>query len=413
MSMDRRRFIQLLGKAGIAGAALPYLGGIETAFAAEPIKVGILHSLSGTMSISEIPVKNAELMAIEEINTAGGVLGRKIQPVIVDGASDWPTFAQKTKQLLVDNKVSTIFGCWTSASRKAVKPVVEQYNGLLWYPVQYEGNECSKNIMYTGACPNQQIEPAVSWLLKNKGKKFFLVGSDYVFPRTANAIIKGQLKAMGGQLVGEEYAPLGHMEFSTIVNKIKQSGANVVFSTINGDSNVPFYKQFAAAGLTPQHVPIMAVSVAEVEVQGIGAQYCKGHYASWNYFESLAGAKNAAFVQNFRKRYGAKQVLDDPIVHGYINVHLWAEAVKRARSFDPMKVRAAAFQVNMESPLGMVRVDPRNQNMYQVARIGEIQPSGMFKEVWNSGKILAPEPYSRYISKKTCDWTKGGLIAAH
>ena len=410
MKLKRREFLKTTLAAGVGGVALPLLGGIGSASAAEPIKVGILHSLSGTMSISEIPVKNAELMAIEEINAKGGVMGRKIEPIVVDGASDWPTFAQKAKELIVDRKVVSIFSCWTSASRKAVKPVVEQYNNLLWYPVQYEGNECSKNIIYTGACPNQQIEPAVTWLLKNKGKKFFLIGSDYVFPRTANAIIKGQLKAMGGQLAGEEYVPLGHMEFATVVNKIRQSGANVVFSTINGDSNVPFYKQFAAAGLTPAKVPIMAVSVAEVEVQGIGPSYCKGHYAAWNYFETTRTPLNPAFVAEFKKRYGKNQVVDDPIEHGYVNVYLWSKAVEKAKSTAPMAVRSAVFTVELDAPQGKVKVDPRNQNMYQVARIGEIESSGMFKEVWNSGKIVAPEPYSPYISNMMCDWNKGGLI---
>jgi urea transport system substrate-binding protein len=406
--MKRRDFLKGAGVAAIGASAYPVLGGFGTANAAgSTVKVGILHSLSGTMAISEIPCKNAELMAIDEINAAGGVMGRKIEPVVVDGASDWPTFAQKAKQLIVSDKVATVFGCWTSASRKAVKPVFEHYHNLLWYPVQYEGNECSKNIIYTGACPNQQIEPAVEWLFKNKGKKFFLVGSDYVFPRTANAIIKGQVKALGGEVVGEEYAPLGHMEFSTIVNKIKASGADVVFSTINGDSNVPFYKQYAAVGLTPEKAPIMAVSVAEVEVQGIGPQYCAGHYASWNYFETTSTPGNPKFVEEFKKKYGQNQVVDDPIEHGYLNVYLWKKAVEKAKSFDPMKVRAAASQVSFDAPQGMVKVDAGNQNMYQVARVGEIMPSGMFKEVWSSGTPVKPEPYSKYISDMMCDWPKG------
>ena len=410
MKLKRRDFLKTTIAASVSGLAGPLLGGIRDAQASQPIPVGILHSLSGTMSISEIPVKNAELMAIEELNHKGGVLGRPLLPIVVDGASDWPTFAQKARELIVDRKVATIFGCWTSASRKAVKPVVEQYDNLLWYPVQYEGNECSKNIIYTGACPNQQIEPAVTWLLKNKGKKFFLLGSDYVFPRTANAIIKGQLKAMGGTLAGEEYVPLGHMEFSTVVNKIRESGADVVFSTLNGDSNVPFYKQYASAGLTPAKVPIMAVSIAEVEVQGIGPSYCHGHYAAWNYFETTRTPLNGAFVAAFKQRYGHNQVVDDPIEHGYVNVHLWAKAAEKAKSVAPMAVRSAVFSIELDAPQGKVKVDPHNQNMYQVARIGQIEKSGMFREVWNSGKIVEPAPYSPYISHMVCDWKKGGLV---
>jgi len=395
---------------GAAGAVLPLVGGVAAASKTRSIRVGVLHSLTGTMAISEIPVKNAELMAIEELNAKGGVLGHHIEPVVVDGESNWPIFAEKARQLIAGDHVATIFGCWTSASRKAVKPVVEQYDNLLWYPVQYEGNECSKNIIYSGACPNQQIEPAVTWLLKNKGKRFFLLGSDYVFPRTANAIIKGQLHAEGGTLAGVEYVPLGHMEFETVINRMREARPDVVFSTLNGDSNVAFYKQFAAAGLTPAKLPIMAVSIAEVEVQGIGPSYCEGHYAAWNYFETTKGHLNEAFVATYKKRFGHTQVVDDPIEHGYVNVHLWAKAVERARSFHPMAVRKAAFSIRMDAPQGEVQISSENQNMSQVARIGEIQANGMFKEVWNSGKSLAPKPYSRYISNFVCDWNKGGLL---
>jgi len=237
--------------------------------AEDTIKVGILHSLSGTMAISEVSLKDAELMAIEEINAAGGLLGKKIEPVIEDGASDWPTFAEKAKKLLQNDKVATVFGCWTSASRKAVLPVFEENNGLLWYPVQYEGMESSPNIFYTGAAPNQQIVPAVEWLLENRGKKFFLLGSDYVFPRTANKIIKAQLSAMGGELIAEEYTPLGHTDYSTLVNKIKSAKPDVAFNTLNGDSNVAFFKQLKDAGITSDDITICSVSVAEEEIRGI------------------------------------------------------------------------------------------------------------------------------------------------
>lgn len=277
----------------------------------DTIKVGILHSLSGTMAISEVSLRDAELMAIEEINAAGGVLGKKIEPVIEDGASDWPTFAEKAKKLLQSDKVATVFGCWTSASRKAVLPVFEENNGLLWYPVQYEGLESSPNIFYTGAAPNQQIVPAVEWLLENKGKKFFLLGSDYVFPRTANKIIKAQLSAMGGEVIAEEYTPLGHTDYSTIVNKIKSAKPDVVFNTLNGDSNVAFFKQLKDAGITAEDLTTCSVSVAEEEIRGIGAENMKGHLVSWNYYQTTDTPENKEFVSKYKAKYGNDRVTDD------------------------------------------------------------------------------------------------------
>lgn len=417
--MKRRSFLKGAGAAALGAAAYPLLGGLSTARAEglwkggvtnEVVKVGDLHSLSGTMAISEIPVKNAELLAINEINAKGGVLGRKIEPIVVDGASDWPLFARLAKKLITQDHVTTIFGCWTSASRKAVLPVVQHYNNLLWYPVQYEGMECSHNIIYTGACPNQQIEPSVEWLLKNKGKKFFLIGSDYVFPRTANAIIQAQLKALGGETVGVEYAPLGHMEFATIIDKIKYSGADVVYNTLNGSSNVAFFKQFQQAGLTPEKMPIMSTSIAEVEIQGIGPQYCTGHYACWNYFMTTDTPQNKAFIKAYKDAYGQDSVTDDPIEHGYLNVYLWAKAAEKAGTFDPDKVRDAASTFSFDAPQGVVQVSAENQNMSQIVRVGEIEPNGMFKEVWHTPEPVKPQPYSPYVSDMTCDWPKGGLI---
>ncbi len=417
--MKRRNFLKRAGAAVVGAAAYPLIGGFTTASAealwkggtsAETVKVGDLHSLSGTMAISEIPVKNAELLAINEINAKGGVLGRKIEPIVVDGASDWPTFARLAKKLITEDHVTTIFGCWTSASRKAVLPVVQHYGNLLWYPVQYEGMECSHDIIYTGACPNQQIEPSVEWLLKNKGKKFFLIGSDYVFPRTANAIIQAQIKALGGKTAGVEYAPLGHMEFATIIDKIKYSDADVVYNTLNGSSNVAFFKQFQQAGLTPEKLPIMSTSIAEVEIQGIGPQYCAGHYACWNYFMTTNTPQNKAFIKAYKDAYGQDSVTDDPIEHGYLNVYLWAKAVEKAGSFAPDKVRAAVSTFSFDAPQGAVQVSKENQNMSQIVRVGKIRPDGMFEEVWNTDKPVEPQPYSPYVSDMMCDWPKGGLV---
>ncbi|UJF32307.1 urea ABC transporter substrate-binding protein [Paenibacillus hexagrammi] len=363
------------------------------AAAGDTVPVGILHSLTGTMSISEVSVKDAELMAIDEINATGGLLGKKIKPVIEDGASDWPTFAEKTKKLLQKDSVVTIFGCWTSASRKAVLPVVEQNKGLLWYPVQYEGLESSPNIFYTGATTNQQIIPAVSWLLQNKGKKFYLLGSDYVFPRTANKIIKEQLKAEGGTLVAEEYTPLGHTDYNTIISKIKKGKPDVIFNTLNGDSNVAFFKQLKDAGITSKDVTTMSVSIAEEEVRGIGASVLEGHYTAWNYYQTTDTPENKKFVEAYKAKYGQDRVTDDPIEAGYTAVYLWAEAVKKAGSFDVDKVKAAAKGIEWNAPEGKVTIEGENQHIFKTARIGEIQADGMIKEIWNSGQPLKPDPF--------------------
>ncbi|MCL5779631.1 MAG: urea ABC transporter substrate-binding protein [Firmicutes bacterium] len=361
--------------------------------AGDTIKVGILHSLSGTMAISEVSVKDAEMMAIEEINASGGLLGKKIEPIIEDGASDWPKFAEKAKKLLQNDKVATVFGCWTSASRKAVLPVFEANNGLLWYPVQYEGMEASPNIFYTGAAPNQQIVPAVEWLLQNKGKKFFLLGSDYVFPRTANKIIKAQLKAMGGELIAEEYTPLGHTDYSTIINKIKAAKPDVVFNTLNGDSNVAFFKQLKDAGITSKDLTTCSVSVAEEEIRGIGAENMKGHLVSWNYYQTTDTPENKEFVKKYKEKYGQNRVTADPIEAAYIQVHLWAEAVKKAGTTDVDKVREAAKGLEYRAPEGLVKIEAENQHLWKPVRIGEVQEDGLIKEIWSTKEAVKPDPY--------------------
>ncbi|GBE34620.1 aliphatic amidase expression-regulating protein [bacterium BMS3Bbin06] len=366
----------------------------------EPIKVGVLHSLSGTMSISEVAVKNATLMAIDEINAKGGLLGRKIVPIVEDGASDWPTFAEKAKKLILRDKVAVIFGCWTSASRKAVLPVVEKYDSLLFYPVQYEGLEASKNIVYTGAAPNQQIMPAVTWLLKQGYKKFYLLGSDYVFPRTANLIIKKQLKAEGGALVGEEYTPLGHTDYSTVINKIRAAKPDVIFNTLNGDSNVAFFKQLRAAGITAKDIPVMSVSIAEHELIGIGAKNAEGHLAAWNYFMSMKSPENKVFVKNYKARYGQDKVTDDPMEAGYFGVYLWAKAVKKAGTTDVDKVREAVRGIKYKAPEGWVTVDPTNNHTWKIVQIGRIRKDGQFDIIWSTGKPIRPEPFPPLVSNK-------------
>ncbi|GFE70432.1 urea ABC transporter substrate-binding protein [Chroococcus sp. FPU101] len=386
----------------------------------DTIKVGILHSLSGTMAISETTVVDAELLAIEEINKAGGVLGKQIEPIKEDGASDWPTFAEKATKLIDQDKVAAVFGCWTSASRKAVLPVFESKNHMLWYPVQYEGQECSKNIFYTGAAPNQQIEPAVDWLLQNKGKEFFLVGSDYVFPRTANTIIKEQLAAKGGKTVGEDYLPLGNTEVTPIITKIKQALPNggVIFNSLNGDSNVAFFKQIQAAGLTPDKYPTMSVSIAEEEVKQIGPEYLKGHYASWNYFQTVETPANTKFVEAFRAKYGQDRVTNDPMEAAYIMVYLWKQAVEKAGTADDLeKVRLAAVGQAMEAPNGSVKMFP-NHHISKTVRIGQVRDDGLFDIVWATTGPVEPQPWNQFVPDTkgfACDWTdpaKGGKFKA-
>ncbi|MGF7047355.1 urea transport system substrate-binding protein [Paenibacillus sp. DS2015] len=364
----------------------------ETAADGE-IKVGILHSQSGTMAISEVSVIDAEVMAIEEINAAGGVLGKQIVPVLEDGASDWPTFAEKARKLISEDKVATVFGGWTSASRKAMLPVFEELNGLLWYPVQYEGLESSPNIFYTGATTNQQIVPSVSWLLENRGTKFYLLGSDYVFPRTANLIIKEQLKAEGGELVGEEYTPLGHTDYSTIISKIKEAKPDVVYNTLNGDSNVAFFKQLKDAGITAQDLTTLSVSVAEEEIRGIGVDVLEGHLTAWNYYQTTDTPMNTTFVANYKKKYGDNRVTADPIEAGYTAVYLWAAAVEKAGSIDVDKVKEAAKELEWDAPEGKVKIDGETQHIYKTVRIGEVQADGQFKELWNSGTVVKPDPF--------------------
>ncbi|WP_110926598.1 urea ABC transporter substrate-binding protein [Bacillus massiliglaciei] len=368
----------------------------------DTVQVGILHSLSGTMAISEVSLRDAELMAIEEINEAGGVLGKKIEPVVEDGASDWPTFAEKAKKLLQQDQVAAIFGGWTSASRKAMLPVVEQNKGLLWYPVQYEGMEQSPNIFYTGATTNQQIVPAVEWMMENQGKNIFLLGSDYVFPRTANKIVKAQLKANGGKAVAEEYTPLGHTDYNTVINKIKSKKPDVIFNTLNGDSNVAFFKQLQDAGISAEDIPVVSVSVAEEEIRGIGADVLKGHYAAWNYFQTTDTPENKTFVEKYKAKYGEDRVTGDPIEAAYTAVHLWAAAAEKAGSFDVDKVKAAADGVEYKAPEGTVKIDGETQHIYKTVRIGEVQEDGQFKEVWNSGEQVKPDPYL-----KTYKWASG------
>ncbi|MBT3379714.1 MAG: urea ABC transporter substrate-binding protein [Lentisphaerae bacterium] len=371
--------------------------------AAATIRVGILHSLTGTMAISEKSVVDATLLAIEEINREGGVLGRLIEPIVLDGKSDWPTFASAAERLIAAEQVAVVFGCWTSASRKTVKPVFERHDHLLFYPVQYEGLEQSANIVYTGATPNQQIIPAVTWCFDNLGRTFFLVGSDYVFPRTANAIIRHRVEALGGEIVGEEYAPLGDSDFRSAVQAIQRSKPDVILNTINGDSNVAFFRELRLAGITPDRTPTLSFSIAENELRVLGAEGVVGDYACWNYFQSVATEENGAFIASFRREYGADRVVDDPMEAAYLGVHIWAQGVRDAGTADVVQVRQAIPGQSYDAPQGLVHIDGDNRHTWKRVRVGKIREDGQFDVVWDSGKAVRPMPFPAYRSRAEWD----------
>lgn len=369
-----------------------------------PIRVGVLHSFSGTMSISEKSVADATLMAIEEVNAKGGVLGRAVEPVVADGKSDADTFARELARLVEKEKVVTVFGCWTSSSRRTVRPVVERLKSLLVYPVQYEGLESSPNIVYTGAAPNQQIIPSVKWSMDHLGRTFFLVGSDYVFPRTANAIIRDQVTALRGDVLGEEYVLLGSHDVDALVAKIKSARPKVVLNTINGDTNVAFFEALRKAGITPQETPTMSFSIGEEELRSLDAKGLAGDYATWNYFQSLSSQENAEFVKSYKARYGANRVTSDPIEAAYFGVHLWAQAVTSAGSADTNEIRLAIKKQSFLAPEGVVYVDLDNLHTWKSVRIGRIREDGQFDVVWSSARPVRPVPYPIYRSK--ADWER-------
>ena len=385
-----------------AATSAPAAAVAATESTEDTIKVGILHSLSGTMAISETAVHDAELLAIKEINAAGGVMGKQLEVVIEDGASDWPTFAEKAEKLIQNDGVAVVFGGWTSASRKAMLPVFEQHNGLLFYPVQYEGLETSPNIFYTGATTNQQIVPAVDYLLREGKTKFYLLGSDYVFPRTSNLIINKQLAASGIEAVGEEYTPLGHTEYSTVITKIRAAEPDVVFNTLNGDSNVAFFKQLKDAGIGAADLPTISVSVAEEEITGIGPENISGHLVAWNYFQTTDTPANVEFVAAFQAEYGENRVTDDPIEAGYFGVYLWKAAVEKAGSTEVAAVKEAAKGISFDAPGGTVTIHDENQHVSKTVRIGSVRDDGQIDEIWNSGAPVAPDPYL-----DTYEWAAG------
>jgi urea transport system substrate-binding protein len=422
---SRRRWLAaalaLIGAAGVGGVGV-YMSrlasqptqkspaGVPSAAPASippggpPIRVGVLHSLTGTMAISEKPVVDATLLAIDELNERGGVLGRKVEAVVEDGASDGPTFARLAEKLITQDQVCTVFGCWTSASRKMVKPVFEGHDHLLFYPVQYEGLELSPSIVYLGAAPNQQIIPAIRWCCAFLNKRrLFLVGSDYVFPRCANAVIRDQAATLGAEVVGEEYVLLGSQDVSEAVKKIVAARPDVVLNTLNGDSNVAFFRALRGAGITPEKLPTISFSVAEEELSSLRGQDVAGDYAAWSYFMSIDRPQNREFVSRFQARYGRHRLITDPMEAAYCGVHLWADAVQAAATDQVRAIRAAIKDRGYDAPEGPVRVDPATQHTAKISRIGKILISGRFEEVFSSVRPIPPQPYPDTRSRDAWD----------
>lgn len=370
----------------------------------EYIKVGILYSLTGTMSLQELPTVDAVMLAIEEINEKGGVLGKQIKPVMFDGKSDWPTFAQGAETLITEDKVDVIFGCWTSASRKTALPVLEQHDHLLIYSVQYEGLEQSPNIFYLGATVNQQIIPGIVWSFENLGKSFFLVGSDYIYPRASYEIGKYVIKALGGTIAGEEYIPLGSRNVEAIVKKIVETKPAVILNNLVGESNIPFFEQLRAAGITSEKVPTMSFNFAEIDLQNLNINSMIGDYTAFNYFQSVDTKENTTFIEKFRKKFGEKRLVSDYMEVAYSGVYLWAQAVEEAGTSDPKLVRQGLKNESFNAPEGVLSIAKENQHAWRICRIGKIQSNGEYGIVWASMKAIQPVPYpTEYQSKEAWD----------
>ena len=363
------------------------------------IKIGVLHSLTGTMAASETPLVDAVRLAVEEANQSGGLNGQQIEMIVADCRSDDAYCAQQAEKLITEDGVQALFGCWTSSCRKAVKQVVEKHHHLLFYPLQYEGLGQSPDIIYTGAAPNQQIIPMALWALQHQGKRFYLIGSDYIFPRTANLMIKDVLLAQGGQLLGERYVPLGASDMAVVVKEIAAQRPDFVVNTLNGDSNRHFFSALRAAGITAEKTPVFSTSIAEVELAAMGVDLMTGHYAAWNYFQSLESAENKAFVERFKQRFGRERVLDDPMEASYIGVKLWADVVRSQGSTDLVLVKIMLAQQTLHAPEGIVAVDYDTRHLWKKAYIGKARADGQFEIVWQSDTAVHPAPFPFYRSR--------------
>ncbi len=408
----RRKFLRrsaaTLGALAIGGAA-PYVFTRNIAKAQESgtIKVGILHSLSGTIAIIERSLHNAEMLAIEEINAAGGINGKMIEPVVEDPQSLVQVFNEKAKKLLLEDKVAAVLGCYTSASRQSVLPVFEQYNGVLLYPTLYEAQECSKNCFYTGAVPNQQLDDFVPWILSTLGrKKFYLIGANYIYPKETNREVKALLEKFGGETIAEEYAPLGHTEFSTNINKIAASGCDLVFSTLVGDQIVAFYKQYKQFGITADDIPICTPITTEQEIQAMGADYALGHFTSFNYFQTTNSPENKTFVERFKAKYGQDQVTNAVMEAAYFQTFFLSQAIAKVGTDADALIYEGLPGQEFQAPQGKVKIDEKNHHTWLWARIGKANPAGQFDEVWVSPDWIRPDPWVDYLyPNKDCDFT--------
>ena len=368
----------------------------------DTIKVGAINSFSGATAINETVIGDAITLAVEQINDDGGVLGKELELISEDGASEPTVFAEKAEKLIGSDCVATVFGGYTSASRKAMLPVFESNNALLYYGQQYEGLESSPNIFYSGATTNQQIVPALDYLKEEGVESLYLVGSDYVFPQTANRIVKEYAAANGIEILGEDYTPLGSTDFSTIINKIRTADADAVFNVVVGDSLVAFFREFANAGLTSDDMPVISMCVGEEEVRSIGVQNVEGHLASWNYYQTIDSPENSEFVSGFKSRFGEARVTSDPMESAYTGVYLWKAMVEKAGSFDVSAVQEAADGVSITAPSGEVTVDGENHHITKTARVGEIRDDGLIYTVWESDGAIEPDPYL-----ESYDWAEG------
>ncbi|MEW5811264.1 MAG: urea ABC transporter substrate-binding protein [Actinomycetota bacterium] len=378
-------------RAGDDNASAAQTGCADTS--GDVVKVGAINSLSGGLAVSESVIRDAIVLAVEQVNASGGVLGKQVQLIGEDGASEPTVFAEKAQKLVQSDCVAAVFGGYTSASRKAMLPVFEDNNALLYYGQQYEGLESSPNIFYTGATTNQQIIPSLDYLKEQGVKSLYLVGSDYVFPRTSNAIVKAYAKANGLEIKGEDYTPLGSTDFSTIVNKIRTADADAVFNVVVGDSLVAFFREYQNSGLTPEAMPVMSMCVGEEEVRSIGARTLAGQLSSWNYYQTLNTPENATFVADFKKRFGADRVTSDPMESAYAAVYLWKASVEKANSFAVTDIRDAAGGVTIDAPEGKMTVDGENHHVTKTARIGRVGDDGLIYQVWESPAPIEPDPY--------------------
>lgn len=364
----------------------------------EPIRIGVLYSLTGTMAVSEAPLIDAISLAVDEINADGGLLGRRVEMTVVDGRSDWQVFARAAERLIERDRVSALFACWTSACRKAIKPVVERYRHLLFYSVQYEGFEESPNIIYTGSAPNQQIVPGTRWALEQFGRRVYLIGSDYIFPRIANIMIRDLVDAVEGDVLAERYLPLGSRNVASVVEDIVRQRPDVVLNSLNGDSNAAFFAELQKAGLTD--LPIVSFSIAEGEMNAWGGDHFTRHFGVHSYFQSLDRAENRRFVESFKRHFGSERLIGEAMEAAYVGVRLWAQAVRDAQSSEPERVNQTIVRQSVNGPSAIASVDATSRHLWKMVRIGQVLPGGQFEQVFATERPLRPSPWPHYRTRE-------------